>query len=266
MSVPSQRWLRIVFFATALIFAGVAIYVFGLRFFDWLESDAAVTALLGEKALHARSPVVADWYYANGDIWVLGPQLYAIVPVAILGVGPVSLLIAVVFGFALELFVLVKAYLRLAGELWIAILAAMATLMAWSNAHVAYAYAQLAYGFGTTLYVLSFTLFAMLAEDAPTRRWRSAAIGLFSAVVAVQNPTRGLVFMLAPVLAGCLWPWRNVGIRRRLTPAAVAIAAWIVAYAVYTWVLSPLVAFSVPRDHVGFVIGGVTRLKANLAM
>ncbi|MGH2899731.1 MAG: hypothetical protein ACRDMZ_13745, partial [Solirubrobacteraceae bacterium] len=156
MILPSQRWLRISFLAAAVIFLAVAVYLYGFRFFAWLESDAAVTALLGAKALHARSPVVADWYYANGDIWIIAPQLLAIVPVAVLGLGPPSLLVAVVLGFVLEVVALVKLYARLAGERWLALFAAMATLMAWSNAHVAYAYIQLAYGFGTTLYLASF--------------------------------------------------------------------------------------------------------------
>jgi hypothetical protein len=266
MSLPSQRWLRIAFFATALIFAAVAVYLYAFRFFAWLESDAAVAALLGEKALHARSPVVADWYYANGDVWTLQPHLLAIVPIAILGVGPASLLIAVVLGFALELVVLVKLYHRLGGERWIAIFAAMATLMAWSNAHVAYAYIQLAYGFMTTLYLMSFTSFAVLAEDAPARRWRVAVAGLLVAAIAVQNPTRGLAYVLAPVLAGCLWPWPAFRVRRRLALAAAATAGWMLAFVIYTRLLSPVVAFSIPRGHVEFVLGGAVRIKANLAM
>jgi hypothetical protein len=265
MTLPSQRWLRVIFLATAIIFVAVAVYLYGLRFFAWLESDAAVTALLGEKALHARSPVVADWYYANGDIWIIAPQLLAIIPVAVLGLGPPSLLVAVVLGFVLEIVVLVKLYARLAGVRWLAVLAAMATLMAWSNAHVAYAYIQLAYGLGTTLYLASFAWFAALAEDAPARPARWAGAALLVATIAAQNPSRGLVFVVAPLLAGCLWPWRAFDARRRLALAATAAAAWALAYVVYTQLLSRFVAFSTPRGHTDFVLGGLTRIKANLA-
>jgi len=45
--------------------------------------DAAVPALLADQALAANSPVVANWYYANGEVWVLGPHLFAMIPVAI---------------------------------------------------------------------------------------------------------------------------------------------------------------------------------------
>ena len=67
-----------VLLATTLVFVGVAVYLYGFRFFAWVESDAAVTGLLAAKVLHARSPVVTDWYYANGDVWGLAPHLFAI--------------------------------------------------------------------------------------------------------------------------------------------------------------------------------------------
>src|SRR4051794_3432058 len=103
MQLSSQRWLRVVFWATALVFVGVAVYVYALRFSAWIDSDAAVPVLLADKVLHARAPVVGDWYYANGDVWALGPQLLAALPVAILGLGPASLLATLVVGFVLEI-------------------------------------------------------------------------------------------------------------------------------------------------------------------
>ena len=266
MQLSSQRWLRVVFWATALVFLGVAVYVYALRFSAWIDSDAAVPVLLADKVLHARSPVVGDWYYANGDVWALGPQLLAALPVAILGLGPASLLATLVGGFVLEIVVLGRLYLQLAGERWVALLATMATLMAWSNAHVAYAYLQLAYGFLTCLYLLAFHGFARLAAPAPVRPGRLVAAGLLVAVISVQNPTRGLVYLVAPVVAGCLWPWRGLAVRRRLVLAAAAIAGWGLAFAVYTGPIGRAVAFSVPRGHLAFVVGGATRMGANLAM
>ena len=88
MALPSQRWLKVVLLASALVFLGVAVYLYGVRFTDWIESDASVTAILAAKTLQAKLPIVGDWYYANGDVWVLSPRLLAIVPVAVLGVGP----------------------------------------------------------------------------------------------------------------------------------------------------------------------------------
>lgn len=266
MRLGSSPWLRAVFLATALIFTAVAVYIFALRFFGWLESDASVPALLAARTLHTGAPIADDWYYANGDLWVLAPHLLAVLPIAILGVGPAALLVANILGFALELVVLVKVYARHSRESWIALFAAMATLMAWSNAHVAYTYIQLAYGFATTLYILSFHLFATLAHDASPRPWRFIVAGLLVAAIAVGNPTRGLVYLVAPILVACAWPWRSFAVRRRLALAATASAGWFVAFAIYTWWLARVVAWSVPRGHLGFVIGGVKQIEANLAM
>src|SRR4051812_33627142 len=71
MNLPPQRWLYVVLLATALVFLGVVVYLYGFRFSAWIDSDAAVSAVLAAKGLHAKLPVVGDWYYVNGDVWVL---------------------------------------------------------------------------------------------------------------------------------------------------------------------------------------------------
>ena len=266
LKLGSDRWLRLVFIATTLVFVGVALYIYAFRFFDWLESDAAVTVVLGAKVLAAKSPVVGNWYYANGDVWGFAPQLFAVVPVAVLGIGPAALFVTVVGGFVLELVVFVKVHRRLAGETWIAMFATMTTLMAWSNAHVAYEYIQLAYGFVTCLYLVSFTSAGAMAEAPGVRPWRLTSLGVLVAVISVQNPIRGLVFVLVPVFAGCLWPWRSFALRRRLALSAVAAAGWGVAYVVYTTVFARLVTFSIPRGHTDFFFRGASGIKANLQM
>src|SRR5689334_14473910 len=98
MTLPSQRWLKVVLLATALVFLGVAIYLYGFWFTAWIDSDASVSAVLAAKVLHAKLPVISNWYYVNGDIWVLAPHLFALLPVAVLGLGEASLLVAIVTG------------------------------------------------------------------------------------------------------------------------------------------------------------------------
>lgn len=264
MRLPSQGWLKVVLVATTLVFAAVAIYLYAVAFFAWAESDAAVSVILAGKMLHAKLPVVDNWYYANGDVWVAGPQLIALVPVALLGVGPVSLVITVVTGFVLEIVALVALYGRLCGERWVAVLATLATLMAWSSGHVAFVYIQLAYGFLTVLYVLSFGMFARLAVEPPARPWRWLAAGGLVAVLAMQNPTRGLVFIVAPLLASCCWPWHGLGWRRRCAIGGAAVAGWIVAVLVYAFVFQRFVQFSVPRGHIDFVVTGISGIAHNL--
>lgn len=264
MMRPTQRWLKIVFFVTTVVFASVALYVYALRFFAWAESDAAVSVLLADKLLEAKRPIVENWYYANGDVWFLAPQLLALLPVAVLGIGPASLLISVAGGFVLELIVLVREYARLCGERWIALFAATVTLLAWSRSHVMYVYIQLSYGFNTVVYVVLFGLVARLAERGPARPWPWLAAGGMLAVVAAQNPTRALVFVLAPLLVACAWPWHGLTWHRRLGVGAAVIGGWAVAYGVYALVFTRVVQFSVPRGHIEFVVSDLHGIRANL--
>ncbi|HEY0992838.1 MAG TPA: hypothetical protein VGD80_37545, partial [Kofleriaceae bacterium] len=265
MTLPAQRWLKIVFFATAAVFASVALDLFALQYFAWAESDAAVPVLLASRVLDTGRLAVDTWYYANGDVWILAPHLLALLPVAVLGIGPASLVISVVIGFALELIVLVREYARLCGERWIAVFAAMVTLMAWSQNHVMFVYIQLSYGFGAVLYVVLFGLVARLAELAPARRWSWAATAGLLAALAVGNPIRALVFGVAPLLAACAWPWDGLGWRRRLAIGAAVVATWGAAYAVYTLVIARVVQFSVPHGHLEFSVAALPEIGANLA-
>lgn len=264
--LPAPLWLKVVFLTTAAVFVGVLVYLYGFTFSAWVESDASVAVLLADKALDAKFPVVASWYYANGDVWVLAPHLFAIVPVAVLGVGPPSLLLSLVFGFVVEVVLYARFYARLCGESWVGVFAAMVTMMAWSHGHVAFVYMQLAYGFGTLLYVITFSSYATLAGGESVKRWRWVAAGAFVALIVIQNPTRSLVFVLVPLLAGCLWPWKGLARRSRLAIAISAIGGWTAGFVFYRAVLEHVVAWSVPRGHTDFVIKNVDGILANLKM
>ena len=266
MILPAQRWLQAVVVVTALVFAGVAVTLYGFRFVGWLEADAGVAAVLAGKALHARLPIVGDWYYANGDVWVLAPHLLAILPVAVLGVGQASLLVSIVVGLVIEIVVYARLYARLAGERWVGGFAALVTLMVWSRAHVRFVYIQLAYGFGAMMCLIAFGALATLAADAPARPRRWVAASLFVAVIAVQNPTRWLVFVLAPVLVGCVWPWRGLALRRRLAVIAAVTLGWLVGAIVYTLVLQRAVSFAYPPGHIDFAVKGAAGIARNLDM
>ncbi|HEU4733232.1 MAG TPA: hypothetical protein VFT22_35310 [Kofleriaceae bacterium] len=265
MKLPPQRSLRAVFLVATLVFVGVAAYLYALRFFSWAESDAAVTVLLAERVLEARSPVVDSWYYANGDVWLLAPQLLALLPVGILGIGPASLWVTVVVGFVLEWLVLVRVYAGLCGERWIAVFAAVLTLMVWSPANVMFVYIELSYGWATTVYLVLFWLVARLVERAPSRPWPWLAGAGLLVAVAVQNPTRALVFVLAPLLVACAWPWRGLALRRRIGVGAAVTAAWGLSYVVYAFVFPRIVQFSVPRGHNEFVVADLHGIADNLA-
>jgi hypothetical protein len=254
MILPAPRWLKAVVLLTVGAFVAEAIVVYGVRFTAWLESDATVPALLAARSLHTGLPIATDWYYGNGDVWVLAPHLFAILPVALLGIGQVSLWISIVAGFAVELVVLARTYAWLAGARWLGGLAAVVTLVAWSRLHIRFVYIQLAYGFGAVLYLLVFAAFAARAVEPAGARRRLIGLAVLVALGAVQNPTRGLVFVLAPLAIACAWPWRDLPARRRRALAAAATLGWLVAAALYHLVLHRVVSFAYPPGHIDFVL------------
>ena len=301
MTLPVPRWLWAVVLLTVGAFVADAIVVYGVRFAAWLESDATVPALLAARSLHTGLPIATDWYYGNGDVWVVAPHLFAILPVALFGIGQVSLWISIVAGFAVELVVLARTYAWLAGARWLGGLAAVVTLVAWSRLHIRFVYIQLAYGFGAVLYLVVFAAFAARAvaeterspghrakPEAPDQRSEGSAekderggrmkygllapaggrrrlvgLAVLVALSAVQNPTRGLVFVLAPLAIACAWPWRDLPARRRLALAAATTLGWLVAAALYRLVLQRVVSFAYPSGHNDFVLvdgwGGVAK-------
>ncbi len=265
MTQPLQPWLRIVVVATGLVFAAVAIYVFGFAFTARLHPDDTVIVFLADKALHAKSPVATDWYYANGEIWVIGQHLLALLPVAIAGVGKASLWMSLVLGFAFQLVVFTASYRRLASARWIAVFASIAASMAWSHSHIDFEYVQLAYGFGACMYLLAFTQLASFADGTGRRRALLFG-GALVAVFAMENPSRTIVFMIAPVLVACAWPWRDVSLRMRGTVAGTALGAWLVAFAIYKLVLVPVVTFAYPAGYVAFELADAKRIAMNLRL
>jgi len=262
---PVPRWLKLVVLVTVGAFVADAIVVYGVRFAAWLESDATVPVLLAARSLHTGLPIDRAWYYGNGDIWVIAPHLFALLPVALLGIGQASLWLSIVGGFAIELAVLARAYAQLAGARWLGWLAALVTMVAWSRLHIRFMYIQLAYGYGAVLYLLVFTAFAARAVEPAGARRRLVGLVVLTVLAAVQNPTRGLVFVLAPLAVGCAWPWRGVAARQRLRLGGAAVLGWLIAAGLYRFVLSPLVSFAYPPGHIDFVfVDGWSGIALNL--
>ena len=262
VKLPTQAWLRLVVAATVLVFVGGAVYLYAFRLFDWLESDAAVPVLLARRVLEARLPIAGDWYYANGDVWILAPHLFAVVPVALLGVGPLSLWLGVVVGFVIETAIFVRLYRVLGGERWLAMFAAAVALMAWSNVHVKFEYIQLIYSCYATLWFLAFTLVATIASGGRATKLRWSATAVLVALVSLHNPSRSLVYVLVPVITACAWLRFDLHLRLRIS--AVALISWSVGFVAYTKLLPHVVAFSVPRGHSDFVLADASGIATNL--
>ena len=269
--LPREGGLRGIVIATVAVLVADVGHIFGIKFARLVHSDAACTVLIAARALEARLPVAPNWYFANGDVWVWGPQLWAMLPVALMGAGVGSLRITNAFGFALELLAVRHCFGRLTRRPWVAVLAAAATLLAISKIHVLFAYVELAYGFTSTTYLLAFTWLmpptasSTKTASAPTwHRWIAGSVLLF--VYALDNPARVLVLGLAPLWLVSLWPWRGIGLRPRAMLASLAAIAWAAAFAVYKFGLLQSLTFSPHPGHTDFVIQGPSGIVANVKM
>lgn len=266
--------LRVAVAVAAIVLATDAAAFFGVEFASNLHSDAANTILLAVESVRTRSIVAPSWYWANGDLWVLAPHLYAIPLVAWWGAGPKQLLVTVIVGFAVDVAALAWSYRRLGASPLAAALATAVTLVAWSHMHVLYVYVELAYGFITTTYVVLFALFAVLTarvarvgeERGRDARVVGAASAAFMFLLAVGNPTRGLVFGVAPLAVAFAWPWRGIRLGARVTGALAAAAGWVAARVVYHDVLLPRITRSSPTGLVDLVVESPAQIAANLKM
>jgi hypothetical protein len=259
-----STWQRLVVIATVLVFLTTAVYLYAFRFFDWLDSDVASIVLLAAKVVHAKFPVVTDYYYCNGDVWTVATHLFSVVPVAVFGVGPLSMWLGVVLGFVVEFLLFVKCHVKLSGDRWTAIFAGAVTFMAWSNIHVAYYFINLMYGCYTLLWLSIFTLTAGQIELDRTRRGLAIFIGVLVTGISIHNPVRAFVFMLVPALVACAWRWNAVARRRRVHVALPLAIGWLVGMVVYTLVLPRVITFSIPKGHIAFHLEDLSGIATNL--
>ena len=275
MTPPTlPRWLTLVIAATTLIFIGHVAYRYTGGFVAWVESDAAVPMLMAENVLRTGNPVPTNWYFGNGDVWLLSSHLIALLPVALLGVGTRSCAVALCFGIGLETAALVWAYRRLAnGRVWVALFAALLTLMAWSQFHVLYVYMQPSYGFHATVQAVTFAAFA--SSIAPSASPESAAwrlgkggAGLVGVsvlfLVAASNPTRGLVFLLGPIAVACAWPWAGVTRLHKARILALAAFGWTTGFLVYRFVFLRVCSFTPWPSHAAFAVRDGAGILTNL--
>ncbi len=275
MAVSPKRWLEIAVGLTAIVFVGQVLYLYGTHFDGWVESDAAAPVLLVGNILRNGKPVPTDWYFGNGDVWLLATHWFALLPVAIFGMGKTSTLVALVIGLTAQLATLRWAFLRFGGNRWIASFAAMLVLMAWSQFHVAFIYLQLSYGFHATVQTATFTCFALAlsrrqkAMDEKVARKIEPMLVLGTTavfLVAAANPLRGLVFILAPVIVACGWPWRGLSTKSRAYVGGVATMAWAVGYVVYKQVFLKVCTFTPWPSHEVFALRDGKGIAENLRM
>jgi hypothetical protein len=274
------KWPAVAALISATVLLVDLAYLYGVRFAGFVHSDSAGLVLYASALVRSGLPITPAWYYPNGDVWLLGPQLFVLPFLGIWGVSVRTLFAATLLGFAAQIVMLVVAYRKLGGRGWAAVLATSLTLVAWSRLHITFVYVELAYGFNAALYACLFALQAHLfahaeeharageqtAAAAPARRalrlaWVASAGLVF--VLGAQNPVRVLAFVVVPVLLACAWPFRGVSLRARAIAASAPAIGLVAAKATYSLVLRPYVTFSNPSGHIAFAFRDVAGIAAN---
>jgi hypothetical protein len=262
-TLANGRSRTIALVVTVLALVADAAWTYGKEFTVLLHSDSANTALLAAAALRSHSLFTDQWYFANGDLWVFAPHVFSLVPVAIGGPGPYTLLAGDLFGFVTELAALGWAYRRL-GSIRSAAFATCVTMMAWSWIHLRIIYMELAYGLFATLYAVSFVLVGSVVARAPRRHLAAAPIVV--GALALQNPTRVLVMLLVPLLVACAWPWKGAERKRRVTGLFVALAPWAAGLLFYRLWLKPHATIAIPSGESSFDPKSLSGIADNLRL
>jgi hypothetical protein len=255
---------------SALVFLVDVVYLVGGKLPHVVHSDTAGNMLIAAASLDSRSVLTTHWFYSNGDVWLLTPHLFALVPIAIGGLGTTTLVVSWFLALAAEATALGWAYRRLSSRMGVAIPATCLTLLAWSRMHVMFVYVEVAYAMFAALYTLLFTIAATLVAARATsirsaRAWAASGAALMG-VVTAQNPIRALVFVLAPLGVACVWRWNGLTFRTRAATLAGAAASWGVGYAVYELGFKRALTFSTPSGHVDFVVKDAAGIAENVRL
>lgn len=263
-----RRWLALSFVMMASVFFLQGAVFFARTFPNFLHSDMAIEVLMGARAIAGKTPVPPDFYNVNGDVWIFGSHWWAALFIPLFGISPTTILGANVLGLLVELAVLTWCFRRLGGSVLAASFGAMVTLFPWSTIQMQFSYVELSYGLLATLCLVPLVVYARALDARPPDRpahidLTAASLALF--LVSLQNPTRAIICDLAPLVAACLWPWRDKPARSRLRIAGLATAVWFVANVSHRWVLRKHVLFS-PMPRGVFVVQGLDGVTRNLEL
>ena len=263
--MTAPRWTNALAGVLAVVLAFDVAYLYGVKFADVFHSDTAGNLLIAAHCAADRSLVTTKWFYSNGDVWIVMPHVFALVPVALGGLGAGTLIVSFVLGLLTNALALGWSYARLAGGRATALAAAAITLIAWSRLHVMFVYVEIAYAMLATIYLALFVIAARIVDGRARRVETVVAAALFAATSA-QNPVRAVVFVVAPVVVACLWPWRDQPWRRRLSVAGAMAVISGVALAVYELAFKRWLTFSSPSGHVDFHVRDVDGVVENLSL
>jgi hypothetical protein len=236
MPEPDRSRFRFDLSLADRVFCGLAIALFTLAairflvgmFGAWLTSDAAVPALLADEILRKASLFPRTWYYGNGEIWTLAPQILALPFVAVLGLSTLSLKLANATALVLAVASVALLVRHIVRSSAFALIVAVGVLAPFSAHHIAVVYEQAAYGWVLAQLAL-LTWLSLRILDRAAGRAVPAWIWIAYAALLVQftagSPLRTFVYWMIPLVIASvvtlrLWQRRDVA---RLVAVSIAL-------------------------------------------
>src|SRR5690348_8254069 len=199
--------------AALLFFVFAAARFFSSSYFGSIfNSDAAVPVLLADEMLRKGSLLPRTWYYVNGEIWILSPQIFALPFVATIGVSTLALRLGNIIAIVLMAGSFMLPIQRIARSWPFSLAVALGVIAIFSTSHVVVIYEQAAYGwFSAKLAILIFFSLRALS-GAPERSklsqrltsWNSIFYVLLLVEFTASNPARAAVYWVVPITIACI--------------------------------------------------------------
>ncbi len=206
--------------AALLLFVFAASRFFSSAYFGTiLNSDASVPVLLAEEMLRKGSLLPSTWYYVNGEIWILSPQIFALPFVATIGASTLALKLGNIVAIVSMVGAFMLPIQRIARSWPFSLTVALGVIAIFSRNHVEAIYEQAAYGwFSAKLALLIF--FSLRALSGASERskvsrrftsWNSIFYALLLVEFTASNPARAAVYWAIPITIACIllpssWP------------------------------------------------------------
>jgi hypothetical protein len=212
--------------ACAVLVAGTGLFLIdGFR--DRISADAAVPLLLARRMLETRALMPADWYYGNGDFWILGPQLFVLPFVAAWGVAPRALACGNALGLVL-LFVAAAALGRAVGARWsTSLIAASVPVALFSHFQREFVVVQLSYGLMAAKLMLTLAAAIVWLRASSTNRIARMLLVAYAVLLGVwtaENPGRPLMYLVLPLAVALAWHAKAASHRAIVLAAATLVA------------------------------------------
>lgn len=197
----SLRWLALL----AVLVLGTYTLFVGYRYS--FHSDGAIKSVLAAMAWNEGHVIPRAWVYANGDTFLLGPQIFNELLYPFLGISYAANAASGWLAFVvLTLSVYVACRLLLPTAKQGRLVAVVVTAGGLGAANFEFVLGQGAYALYAAVAILLFAIVARekIEDTKPWLRRCAFAFAFAAAMLAcMSNASRGLATVLAPAIAGC---------------------------------------------------------------